>query len=175
MIVERITGLQFDEYLKINVFDVCCMNSTGYYELDRLPEKCASNYIFDRRIDGYRTNIYSVDAKGTGAGGAFTTVGDISRFWTNLLSYKLLSLEMTRNMFSCHSQNVTTGYYGYGIWLSKNANQSFSPYFQGCDPGVSFISTHDIHKNITVTLVSNYCDNVWKIMRKIREEFLTSK
>ena len=45
MIIEKVTGLLFDQYLKVNVFDVCDMESTGYYELDRLPAKCANNYI----------------------------------------------------------------------------------------------------------------------------------
>lgn len=36
MIIEKVTGLLFDQYLKVNVFDVCDMESTGYYELDRL-------------------------------------------------------------------------------------------------------------------------------------------
>ena len=59
--------MYFDEYLQKNVFDVCDMTSTGYYELDRLPAKCASNYIWCEDTKSYRTNIFSVDAKGTGA------------------------------------------------------------------------------------------------------------
>lgn len=169
MIVEKITELPFDLYLKAHVFEVCGMHCTGYYELDRLPANCANHYIFDEQKGEFRTNIYSVDAKGTGAGGAFTTVGDISKFWEKLLSHKLLSCEMTNQMLSCHSGNETDGYYGYGIWLKKYKDKSFAPYFQGCDPGVSFISAHDFNKNMTVTLVSNYGDNVWKIMRSIRE------
>ena len=45
-IIEKVTGLSFDEYLKENIFDVCGMQSTGYYELDRLPGKCANHYIY---------------------------------------------------------------------------------------------------------------------------------
>lgn len=109
MIIEKISSLPFDSFLKLNVFDICHMDNTGYYELDRLPAKCASNYIFDEHSKTFRTNIFSVDAKGTGAGGAFTTVGDISSFWANLISYKLLSVEMTNKMLSCHSGNDTDG------------------------------------------------------------------
>ena len=69
MMIEKITGMYFDQYLKENVFDICGMKSTGYYELDRLPAKCANNYIYCDDTKDYRTNIFSVDAKGTGAGG----------------------------------------------------------------------------------------------------------
>lgn len=65
----RMTGRDFDRYLKKNVFEVCSMDETGYYELDRLPAKCANNYIYCDDTKDYRTNIFSVDAKGTGAGG----------------------------------------------------------------------------------------------------------
>ena len=42
-------------------------------------------------------------------------------------------------------------------------------YFQGCDPGVSFISEYNPNNGMISVLVSNYGDNVWKEMRKIRE------
>lgn len=79
MIIETVTGKPFDLYLESHIFQPCGMHSTGYYELDCLPAKCAGNYIFDKEKNRYRTNIYSVDVKGTGAGGAFTTVGDIEK------------------------------------------------------------------------------------------------
>lgn len=80
MIIEQVTGQIFDEYLAKNVFAPAGMAGTGYYEMDMLPKNCANAYIWDEGRGGYRTNIYSIDAKGTGAGGAFTTVGDIAKF-----------------------------------------------------------------------------------------------
>lgn len=167
LIIEKITGMDFDKYLAENVFIPSGMQSTGYYELDMLPSKCAVNYIFDEKRGGYKTNIFSVDAKGTGAGGAYTTVADIGSFWNSLLSYKLLSCSMTKNMLSNHSGNAQC--YGYGIWLKKT-NDIYVPYFQGSDPGVSFITSYDIQKELMVILVSNYGDNVWKIFKKINLE-----
>lgn len=177
MIIEKIVGLPFDQFLKTNIFDACSMASTGYYELDRLPAKCASNYIFDEGCKGYRTNIYSVDAKGTGAGGAFTTVGDILRFWNNLLDYRLLSEKMTEEMLSRQSGNGTgleDVAYGYGVWLAPSGTR-YIPYFQGCDPGASFISEFEPQNNIVTTLVSNYGDNVWQIMRDIRKALYANR
>lgn len=172
MIIEQITGLNFDEYLKTNIFDVCEMKNTGYYELDRLPAKCANSYIYDEVEKEYRTNIFCVDAKGTGAGGAFTTVNDIVNFWNNLLSFNLLSEEMTKEMLikqSGDGADEEEGYYGLGVWLIKNNDFTFIPYFQGCDPGVSFISEFNPNENIITVLVSNYGDDVWAEMRKIRK------
>ena len=60
--------------------------------------------------------------------------------------------------------------YGYGIWLRKNGEYLF-PYFQGCDPGVSFISCYDIQKELLIVLASNYGDNVWELLDDIIDNF----
>lgn len=157
LVLEAVTGTAFDEYLQKNVFDPCTMAHTGYYELDRLPAKCAVNYIPDRARGGYRTNIFSVDAKGTGAGGAFTTVGDIKLFWEHLTAGRLLSPGLTAEMMKDHSGGARC--YGYGLWL-KTEGGGCIPYVQGRDPGVSFLSRYNPAKGRMVTLVSNYGDPV---------------
>lgn len=177
MIIEKVTGMYFDRYLKKHIFDICGMKSTGYYELDRLPAKCANNYIYCNDTNDYRTNIFSVDAKGTGAGGAFITVRDIISFWTNLLEGNLISKELVSDMFRKQSgdgADAEEGYYGYGMWIIDNPDGKDFVYFQGCDPGVSFISEYNPNNGIISVLVSNYGDNVWREMRKIREQLYIS-
>ncbi|MBD5141426.1 MAG: serine hydrolase, partial [Ruminococcus sp.] len=172
MIIEKAAGMDFDQYLKKNVFDVCGMNSTGYYELDRLPPKCANNYIYCADTEDYRTNIFSVDAKGTGAGGAFIAVKDIINFWTNLSGGKLISKELFSQMISKQSgdgDDPEEGYYGYGMWIIDNSMGTDLAYFQGLDPGVSFISEYNPNNGMISVLVSNYGDNVWSEMRKVRK------
>ena len=174
MIIEKVTGVFFDQYLQASIFDVCDMKSTGYYELDKLPSKCASNYIYCPDTRDFRTNIFSVDVKGTGAGGAFITVTDIVRFWTKLLEGRLISKELVSKMLSKQSGNgidAEEGYYGYGVWIIDNPKGEDFAYFQGCDPGVSFISEYNPNNKMISVLVSNYGDNVWKEMRRIRGAF----
>lgn len=171
MILEKITGMEFDVCLRQNVFEPCGMGDTGYYELDRLPGGCAANYIYDAGTGGYRTNIYSVDAKGTGAGGAFVTVPDILRFWQGLIGGKLLSPDMVSRMLRRQSGQGTDpeeGAYGYGVWIIDGGGFDI-PYFQGCDPGVSFLTEYHPRKKTMTVLVSNYGDNVWEEMRRIRK------
>lgn len=172
MIIEKAAGMYFDQYLKEHIFDVCGMKATGYYELDKLPSKCANNYIYCADTNDYRLNIFSVDVKGTGAGGAFITVKDIVRFWTNLLEGNLISKAFVSDMLRKQSgdgADAEEGYYGYGMWIIDNPNGRDLAYFQGCDPGVSFISEYNPNNGIISVLVSNYGDNVWKEMRKIRK------
>ena len=163
MIIEQVTGMVFDEYLRENVFLPAGMGDTGYFELDRLPRNCANAYIWDEARGEYRTNIYCIDAKGTGAGGAFTTVGDVLKFWDALLGDRLLSADMRREMLTVHAQDGGA-MYGYGIWMRPDGAQ-----FEGCDPGVSFVTRWNRETGAIAAVVSNYGDNVWKMIDEIME------
>lgn len=169
LIIEKIVGIPFDEYLQEFVFKPCDMINTGYYELDRLPANCANPYLYDKEHKEFYTNIYSVDVKGTGAGGAFTTVLDVDNFWDCLLNGKLLSKEMLGEMLSLQSSSDSE-FYGYGIWLDRVDEDKYFPHFEGSDPGVSFISSYDTDENISITIVSNFGCNVWKLRRGIQNE-----
>ena len=173
LVIEKVTGVDFDVYLKRNVFDPCGMHSTGYFEFDRLPAKCANSYICGPGSDDYRTNIYSVGAKGTGDGGAFVTTGDVVKFWNGLIEHKLLSEELVTRMFSKQSgdgKNPEEGYYGFGVWIIDNPGGQDYVYMQGCDEGVSAISEYNPNNGMITVMLSNYGDNVWSRMRKIRRE-----
>ncbi len=160
LVIEELTGKPFDEALGNMIFEPCHMKDTGYYELDRLPANCANAYIYDEERGEYRTNIFSVDAKGTGAGGAFTTAPDVELFWKGLTGGKLISSTMVKEMFA---PQVKGGFYGYGVWLLDGG----IPSFQGCDPGVNFITSYDPEKQRTITILSNVDYDVEELHGKI--------
>ncbi|WP_427107880.1 serine hydrolase domain-containing protein [Lysinibacillus xylanilyticus] len=165
LIVEAITGSSFDIYLNEHIFIPCGMLNTGYYELDRLPAQCANGYVYDDSRKEFYTNIYSVDVKGTGAGGAFTTVIDVEKFWVSLMNGQLISKQMLKEMLT---PQVKEECYGYGIWLDKKEDGMFDYHFEGCDPGISFYSSYDKQQDSLITLVSNFGCNVWKVFRDIK-------
>lgn len=93
-------------------------------------------------------------------------------FWTNLTNGNLISKELVTEMLSKQSgdgDDVEEGYYGYGVWIIDNPEGTDYAYFQGFDLGVSFISEYNADKNIISVMVSNYQNNVWQEMRKIRK------
>jgi len=166
LVIECVTGQPFDAYLAEQVFGPCDMYDTGYFELDRLPAKCANAYIFDQTTNSYYTNIFSVDAKGTGAGGAFTTVVDVEKFWQKLLSGALVSQATLAEMFTVQSSDGDDDY-GFGVWLKRVGESAHHPYIQGEDPGVSFISRYDPQRGRRVHIVSNQGDDVWALAAQI--------
>lgn len=160
-IIEALTDMPFDQYLQQTIFDPLEMVYTGYYELDRLPENCTVGYILDATTQEYYSNIYSVDVKGTGAGGVYTNAIDVAKFWDGLLSYRLLSESMTTKMLS-HHKGVNAWRYGLGIWLDAN-NQ---PFFIGEDPGATFISGYNHLTDTIVTVISNMAEDVFPLYTK---------
>ena len=165
-VIEQLSGQAFDEYLREAIFRPAGMDRTGYYELDRLPGECANAYIWDESRQEYYTNIFSVDAKGTGCGGAFTTVEDVSRFWDALYGGRLVSVETLREMTGVQAEAAGEDPYGFGLWLRRRKGACL-PYFQGCDPGVSFMSIRNPESRLEITAVSNYGDNVWSLCDRL--------
>ena len=166
IIVERVTKTTLEEYMKKHVFGVSGMKNTGYYELDRLPFNSATAYV--KENENYYSNIYSIDAKGSGAGGVFTTAEDLEKFWESLFNYQLISKEMVDQMMTSHSVINEIISYGYGVWL-RNEDGIHVPYIQGSDPGISAISWYHPSKKAMITLLSNYEDDVWEMSRDIKE------
>ena len=160
LIIEKVTGVSFDKFLQAVVFEPCGMKNTGYYELDRLPENCANAYIYDEEKGEYYTNIFSIEAKGSGAGGCFTTVDDVENFWTHFLSGNIIAKNTVKEMITLQAENKEEEEaYGYGFWLDGGDNNL--PFFQGSDPGVSFITSN--YNGIYICVVSNFGDDVWDI------------
>ncbi len=167
LIIEAITGQAFDQYLQKRIFDRCGMADTGYFELDKLPANCANAYIFDTTDRCYRTNIFSIEAKGSGAGGAFTTAEDVERFWTALMGGQIISMEMVHHM---STPQIKEGYYGYGLWLIDGS----LPSFQGSDPGANFITSYDQKHELIITILSNMDCDVEALHENIRYEVISS-
>ncbi len=163
LIIEAITKQPFERYLEKMIFIPCKMEDTGYYELDRLPLNCATGYCLEEESQTYYSNIYSLDVKGNGSGGAYTTAKDMDRFWTSLLKGRLLSLSMVGEMLS---PQVEGEWYGYGVWLKALEDNQYLPFVQGSHPGVSFISSYDCQKCRTMTFLSNFAEDVWSLHGK---------
>ncbi len=103
------------------------------------------------------------------AGKVFVAVGILQLIEQGKLSFED-TLEMLRKQ-SGDGQDAEKGYYGYGVWIIDNPKGRDFAYFQGCDPGVSFLSEYNPNNGMISVLVSNYGDNVWREMRKIRERY----
>lgn len=95
------------------------------------------------------------------------------KFWNGLIEHRLLSENMVTQMFSKQNgdgEDPEEGYYGFGVWIIDNPHGKDFVYMQGCDDGISTISEYNPNNGMITVMLSNYGNNVWERMRKIREE-----
>lgn len=101
LIVEQASQLNFVKYVEEHIFRKEGMEESGYFEFDALPSRTALGYI-DYPNGTWKTNIYSLPAKGGSDGGAFVTVNDMIKLWDALMNHLLLSETYTQQLLTRH-------------------------------------------------------------------------
>jgi CubicO group peptidase (beta-lactamase class C family) len=148
MLIEKISGQLFRDFMQQQVFRVAHMSQTGFYALNNLPANTALGYLEDRQT----TNIYNLPIRGGGDGGLFTTATDLHFFWQHLFSNRILSPELTAVFLQTHERFDDQT--GYGCGLYKRLDDSLFSIVGG-DAGVGFDSRYFVHQKITISILSN--------------------
>ena len=116
-------------------------------------------------MDGVvRTNVFHLPVRGSGDGGIYSTVADISSFWRALFAGRIVSADWVAEMVRPRSDvpGTSRGATGSGFWLHESSDVVF---LVGSDAGVSFWSAHDPEPSGTATVISNTSDGAWPIAR----------
>lgn len=173
LIVEQASQLEFSEYIEEKIFKKANMMTSGYFEFDNLPKHTALGYI-DYPNGEWKTNIYSLPAKGGSDGGAYVTVGDMRKLWYSLLHNLLLNEEHTNKLLTPYIQtNNQNSFYGYGVWIEKHNDEIFKYHIMGYDPGVSFHSGFYPKTSTTAVICSNKSKGAYVITQEVEKEILT--
>ncbi|OWR30181.1 penicillin-binding protein [Saccharibacillus sp. O23] len=170
LIVERVSGMRFRDYVEQEVFEPAGMQDSGYFRADRLPERTALGYIDDE--DGWRTNLFSLPAVGGPDGGAYTTAYDLDKFWDALLSHRLLSAETTEKMLTPQIYEDERSAYGYGVWIRLNEGKIDCLHLMGFDPGVSMVSRVYAESGTRLHVLANIDGAAWNVASGIESEIL---
>jgi len=105
--------------------------------------------------------------RGSGDGGAYSTVADLSRFWDALYAGRVVPPQRLAEMTSPHSDwPEEQRRYGLGFHLHTTTD---TVWLEGYDAGVSFASVHRPSSAVTYTVVSNWTDGAWPMVRAVSE------
>ncbi|RKQ33201.1 serine hydrolase domain-containing protein [Oceanobacillus halophilus] len=167
LVIEKMTGTVFTEYIEKELFPYLEMTESGYFSMDQLPKNTALGYI--ETEDGWKTNIYSLPIKGGPDGGAYITTRDMITFWEALFTNKILSEDTTKSLLTPHIREDEDTYYGYGIWIDKQDGEIFKYHVMGYDPGVSFHSAFYPNNGLKLVIPSNKSEGAYSILEKIEE------
>jgi len=169
LVVERLAGMPFRQYIEENIFKPAFMEESGYFFLDQLPDRTANGYI-PVEGGGWKSNIFSIPIVGAPDGGAFTTVGDLAKYWEALFNKRLISPETFGRMFKPHRRtnpNSNRVWYGYGVWIGMKKGQPESYYMLGEDPGVAFYSGYFPNDKLVFTMMGNTSHATFELLETL--------
>lgn len=169
LIIEKVSGLEFKNYVQKHIFEKAEMTDSGYFALDSLPGKTAIGYI-DHEDGTWKTNMYSLPIQGGSDGGAFVTVGDMLKFWDALMNHVLLSESLTKTLLTPHVQEQADDFYGYGVWIKKKNDTIFKYHLMGYDPGVCFHSAYYPETDIQLAVCANISSGAYKILNEVEKQ-----
>jgi CubicO group peptidase (beta-lactamase class C family) len=119
-IIEKVSGESYYDYVQAHIFDAAGMKDTGFDELDQLASNTARGYVKEEK-DGkvsWRSNESDCNWKGTPAGGAYSTAGDLLKFEQALMKDSLVSKE-TRDLLFTPKKELGARSYGYGFTVRQ--------------------------------------------------------
>jgi D-alanyl-D-alanine carboxypeptidase len=90
MVVERVSGVDYYDYIRRNVYQPAEMSSTDHYALDSLPANTAVGYTMgEDRAGPLRANTELLPGRGSSAGGGYSTAHDLLRFLAALRAHRI--------------------------------------------------------------------------------------
>jgi CubicO group peptidase (beta-lactamase class C family) len=161
LMAEAASGSTFHELATQRVFAPAGMEATGFPRSDQLSGSDAIGYL--RAEDGWRTNQLHLPVRGSGDGGAYSTVGDLVAFWTALFAGRIvprsLVQELVRPQNDVPSESKR---YGLGFWIRADRATVM---LEGYDAGVSFRSAYDPASELLYTVMSNTTRGAWPLAK----------
>lgn len=97
-VIEKITGGSYYDYVREHITKPAGMEDTNFFEADATTPNLATGYTRgeeSRKDSPWWNNIYTRPARGSSAGGGYSTVEDLLKFTLALQASKFLSPEYT--------------------------------------------------------------------------------
>ena len=116
VIIERVTGQSYYDYVRERVFKPAGMTSTDSLPEDQPVALRSTGYMKEGQVP-WKDNTDTLPYRGTSAGGGYSTVGDLFKFAAALEEHKLLDAQHTEMLVT---GKVDTGRgpdrYGFGFF-----------------------------------------------------------
>ncbi|UCE25150.1 MAG: serine hydrolase [Candidatus Zixiibacteriota bacterium] len=177
LIIEKVSGMTYDDYIRTYVTGPAGMTNTDCYNIKDPVENIAIGYTkmtFEGTwLEEPIANIYLNPAKGGPAGGGYSTVEDLLSFDIALRSGKILSKEYFDIITTGKIERDETRRYGY-FFEDKTVNGERVVGHGGGAAGINANLAMFVESGWTVALMSNYDMGIMFLRGKI-EELLTQK
>lgn len=181
LVLEKLTGQKYRDYVTENVFKRAGMENTGFFSMDGVTGNVAEGYVRVRdkkgALSGVRKNIYSYPPIGSPDGGALSTVEDLAEFYESLLKGKLLGEKMTCEMITPkintgeYSKRKVMNGYVFEFTMNKESDKVYYLMKEGINAGVVANSMYIPEYDVKIMILGNQYANVWKLGKDILREY----
>jgi CubicO group peptidase (beta-lactamase class C family) len=159
LIIEKISGLSYDEYIQQNITDPAGMKNTFCYDISKPVPNLATGYS-KRNLRGETLkdrieNNSFTPTKGGPAGGGYSTVEDLLRFDIALRSHKLLDEKHFAIMTAGKTDRDSNRKYAY-LFEEQFRNGHRIIGHGGGAPGINSQLYMFMDLDYTVAVMSNY-------------------
>ncbi len=176
LIIEKVSGQNYFDYVREHIFKPAGMNNTDSYERDKEIANRAIGYTRmgdNGRPDpaaARRANTTMRPAKGSPAGGGYSTVEDLLKFSRALQQHKLLSKKYTELVTSGKVEMGASGRkYGYGFGEEVSEGRHIVGH-NGGGPGIGANFDMFLEQGYTTVVLGNYDPPAtMPVVAKIRE------
>jgi CubicO group peptidase (beta-lactamase class C family) len=172
LVIEAATGRSFYEVAAEEVIGPAGMTDTAFEELDQDPARYATGYLSADGLPGtWRSNMFSLTAKGMPDGGMITTAHDLARLVDALLGGRLLSPPLLAAMMKPQGpDSKDVEQYGYGLELVVEGGAVTIVGHGGADPGVSTMVAHHLAAATTIVVLCNQDRGSWAAVKRITKD-----
>jgi CubicO group peptidase (beta-lactamase class C family) len=170
-IIEKVSGQEFGDFLKMKIFDPAGMSSTRSYTSRFSQGELLPNYAYPYvRVDGqpvkaeeHEATSYVIAASGLeGDGSIVSTPYDLLKWTKGLKMHQFVSAATLKQGYQAPVfQNGKKGEYGFGVYLGKN-----KVWHWGGWPGVQTSYTRYLTNDTVAIYLKNVESYNWKWVGK---------
>ena len=174
LIIEKVSGQDYFDYVKEHIYKPAKMINTDAYELDNAIPNLATGYTMSLEEPGqWKNNIFSNLAKGTPAGGGYSTVDDLLNFANALQNNRLLSKESTA-IYTAGRVKFRDGMYGYGFMEDTINGHRIIGHTGGHDGIACELMIYPDLGYTVVILTNGEVENYWEVSNLIKKQLAGS-
>ncbi|MBS0660799.1 MAG: serine hydrolase [Verrucomicrobia bacterium] len=166
LIIERLSGKSYGEFLQENIFTPLGMKQTGYEDPRRIIPHRATGYS---QLPGEPlANVpYAELFRLYAAGGIYSTTEDLLRWDQALYSERLLSRRSIEEMQTPVSEIYPGKRYGYGVWISLQSGREEIAHGGNLAGFLTYLSRFPKERLTVIVLSNNGKGSSGKISRAL--------
>jgi len=151
ILIEEVSGMPFQEYMRLRVFEPLGMFSTYYYQ----PEDAPSYNVQGHYPDGSLKKPFYLDAV-VGDKSLYSSVFDLYKLFEELKYPTLISSELLKEAMSIEAKTRSNSYYGLGWRIKPMEDGDTLVYHNGWWRGFrSYFWMSQKHKKVAIILTNS--------------------